>query len=99
MPGGVDAEAFGEASLDCARSAGAKGQSDADTQKWAREYKAVEDCIRDNGYADFPRQEEGVLDLTAPPNVDQKEFDVVVDACFAEHSPDTQMQSTDVGPS
>ncbi len=93
-PAGVDAEQFEAASSACAEKIDLTGPDDAQRQKWAREALAVEDCIRENGYPDYPKQREGVTDFSPSeyPRAAEEEFDRVAMDCIAEHSPDTQTQ-------
>lgn len=93
VPSGVDSAEFQTAGAACAEQAGVERKSNADTQKWEREYAKVASCVRER-YSDFPEQEPGQFgwdDDYAP--AQDPGFQDVVDACMAKHSPDTQSQS------
>ncbi|UBQ03037.1 hypothetical protein [Curtobacterium sp. TXMA1] len=90
MPSGVDEEAFGKRSDTCREQLGVHGADDAQKQEWARQYDAVASCIRENGYPDFPEQQEGSLDFGNYARAQEPRFDSAVQACMQEFAPDTR---------
>jgi len=91
-PDGADQEEFTRASKRCAESLGVTGLSNADRQRWEREYAAVADCVREHGYPDLPEQQPGVLDFHAYPRSSEDGFQQALSDCMAEFSPDTKQQ-------
>lgn len=92
-PPGSDQEEFGKSASSCREKAGVQGASDADKQKWEREYAKVASCIRERGYPDFPEQEPGVLDVGGYARGQEPGFQKVMQACTEEFSPDTKTQN------
>jgi len=90
VPAGSDQASFSSQAGTCARSVGVEGASDAENQKWDREYDAVASCIRENGYPDFPPQEPGVIGTGDYVRASEPAFEEVWQTCLAEHSPDTR---------
>lgn len=91
-PSGVDQEAFQKAVGTCRKAAGVTGASNAEQQKWEREFAKVASCIRDNGYPDFPEQKPGVLDVSNYPRAEEPGFQKVAKECTEKHAPDTKGQ-------
>ncbi|MFJ4225694.1 hypothetical protein [Microbacterium sp. NPDC089695] len=89
-PPGVAEDVFHDAARECLQEVGIDGVTGEERDKWEREYAAVEDCIRKNGYPDFPAQEPGVLDMQGYPRAEEPEFEQVFADCIAAHSPDTK---------
>jgi len=92
-PPDSDQEEFTRAGSACARKAGVEGASDAEKQKWEREYAKVASCIRERGYPDFPEQEPGSLDVGGYARGQEPGFQKVMFACTEEFSPDTKTQN------
>jgi len=90
VPNGVDQERFTERSASCSEELGIERSSEAEQQKWTRQYDAVAACIREDGYADFPEQKAGSLDFQSYARSSEPQFDEVAQKCLAEHAPDTQ---------
>lgn len=92
-PAGVDQAAFSEAAKTCAQRAGVEPASDADHQKWSRQYTQVASCIREHGYPDFPEQKDGGISTMDYPRAQEPAFEETFDECLAEYSPDSQTRS------
>ncbi|WIB60706.1 hypothetical protein DEJ13_02440 [Curtobacterium sp. MCLR17_007] len=92
-PAGADRAAFSAAASACTEKAGVERASSADQQKWERQYAQVANCIRENGYDDFPEQEPGSLNTSVYQRSSEPQFETVVDDCLAEFAPDTRSQS------
>ncbi|ROP65117.1 MULTISPECIES: hypothetical protein [unclassified Curtobacterium] len=91
-PSGADGDEFTEAGATCRKQAGIAGHSKADMQKWERESAEVASCLRENGYADFPEQKPGVIDLNGYARAQEPAFQEVMQECTDEFAPDTQTQ-------
>ncbi|PZF57709.1 hypothetical protein DEJ23_06085 [Curtobacterium sp. MCSS17_008] len=90
VPPGVDRDAWSTRAGDCSRQLGIQGSSDAQHQKWERQYAAVASCIRENGYPDFPEQEPGGISTGDYARATEPEFEEVFQECLHEYAPDTQ---------
>jgi len=89
-PEGVDTEAWNARAGTCSGQLGIEGTSEQQAQQWEREYAAVASCIRENGYADFPEQEPGVLNTGDYARAEEPHFDEVFQRCLHEHAPSTR---------
>lgn len=94
-PAGVGQGDFGQAAEACAEKLGVSGASSADKQKWARQYAQVADCVRENGYPDFPPQPAGSITFSESkyPRAAEEQFKKVSMDCLQKYAPDTQMQN------
>lgn len=89
-PPGVDQAAFADAAASCSERAGVEPASNADHQKWQRQYEQVASCVREE-YRDFPERDDGGFGVDESyPHADEPAFKETVAKCMAEFSPDTQ---------
>lgn len=89
VPEGADDAAYTDAAATCSAAAGVPRASTADKQKWERQYTKVASCIRENGFADFPEQQPGVLDFGSYPRSQESGFQQAADTCLQQFAPDT----------
>ncbi|MBF4605117.1 hypothetical protein [Curtobacterium sp. VKM Ac-2884] len=92
IPPSADQEEFLAAGTDCAEKAGVKRTSNAEKQKWERQYAQVASCIRDDGYPDFPEQKPGTFSPDGYAHSEDDEFKKTVQECMDEFAPDVQTQ-------
>lgn len=92
-PAGSEGDAFADAAVRCRAAAGVESASDAQQQRWQRQYAEVASCIRDHGYPDFPEQRPGVLTTDGYPRAEEPAFRDALDACVEEDAPDTTTRS------
>lgn len=86
----ADQSAFSEAAASCSEQAGVEPASDADQQKWKREYAEVASCVGED-HRDSPEQDDGGFGVDdSYPHADEPAFKDTVAKCMAEFSPDTK---------